>query len=114
MNLKEITDTAKTALTIANELKNLELKEAILNLKEQMLALREENLALKEQLQEKQKYNMQFKNNTYWNIKEDGKKEGPYCPTCWDADGKAVRLLKSSGYDGPICLVCRQKKYAKS
>ena len=58
MNFKDITDTAKTALDIANELKNVELKEAILELKEKMIELREENMSLKEQLKEKQEYNI--------------------------------------------------------
>ena len=58
MNLKDITNTAKTALDIANEMKNIELKEAILDLKEKLIELREENIVLKEQLNKKQQYNM--------------------------------------------------------
>ncbi len=107
MNLKDITDTAKTALDIANELKNIELKEAILDLKEKMIELREENISLKEQLSEKQKYNMIFENNQYWNLKEDGSKEGPYCVTCWDYDKTASRLI--DGYYCGICVIKGKK-----
>lgn len=108
MGLKDITDSAKKALEIANELKNIELKEAILELKEKIIELREENITLKEQLQEKQKYNMQFIDNYYWNIKKDGSKVGPYCPACWDGDRKPVRMQQSAF--GNFCPVCYRGK----
>lgn len=106
MNLKDIKDTAKTALDIANELKHVELKEAILDLKEKLIELREENIALKEQLKDKQKYNMQFsqEDNCYWNIKEDSTKEGPFCPKCYDTQNLRVRALGKKGhYRCPNC-----------
>jgi len=108
MNLKDIKDTAKTALDIANELKHVELKEAILDLKEKLIELREENIALKEQLKDKQKYNMVFENNSYWNHKEDGSKEGPFCVTCWDYNKTASRLV--NGYRCGICITRRGQK----
>ncbi len=82
MNLKDIKETAQTALDIANELKNVELKSAVLDLKEEILELREENLSLKEKLSTQTKYNMVFDDNVYWDEKEDGTKEGPYCSAC--------------------------------
>lgn len=108
MGIKDITDSAKKALEIANELKNIELKEAILELKEKIIELREENITLKEQLKEKQKYNMQFIDNYYWDIKEDGSKVGPYCPACWDGDRKPVRMQQSDF--GDFCPVCCRGK----
>ena len=39
MGIKDITDSAKKALEIANELKNIELKEAILELKEKIIEI---------------------------------------------------------------------------
>lgn len=109
MNLKDITDTAKTALDIANELKHIELKEAILELKEKMIELREENIVLKEQLKEKQKHNLQFIDNLYWELQEDGSKIGPYCPACLDGKGKAVRMIKNYEFNFFICSVCKGK-----
>lgn len=108
MGIKDITDSAKKALEIANELKNIELKEAILELKEKMIELREENIELKEQLKEKQKYNMVFENNKYWNLKEDGSKEGPFCVTCWDYNQTASRLI-----DNYYCGICLTRKGGK-
>lgn len=111
MGIKDITDSAKKALDIANELKNIDLKEAILDLKEKLIALREENISLKEQLKEKQQYNMNFEENYYWDVKEDGTKVGPYCPACWDGDGKAVRVQEDRW--GYICPVCNVKAATK-
>lgn len=99
--IKNTIDASKIALEIANNLKNVELKSAILDLKEEILALREENLLLKQELSEKQKYNMQFIDNKYWNVKEDGTKDGPFCVTCWDYNKTASRLI-----DGMYCGIC--------
>lgn len=110
MNFNDITDTVKKALTIANKLKNVELKEVILDLREQMIELREENLTLKEQLKEKQQYNMVFDKDKYWNILSDGTKDGPYCSACWDGNGKAVRMHEDMFLDF-VCPVCTQKTY---
>lgn len=112
MNLKDFADTAKKALDIANELKHVELKEVILELKKQMMELEEENFALKEQLKEKQKHNMQFIDNYYWDVQEDGTKIGPYCSVCWDRDKKAVRMHKDMLLVF-VCPVCRQNRYTK-
>jgi len=109
MGIKDITDSAKKALEIANELKNIELKEAILDLKEKLIALREENIALKEQLKEKQQFNMVFERDRYWNILPDGTKDGPYCAACWDYEGKAVHLDQRYG-STPFCHICKGAK----
>lgn len=94
MNIKDIADTAKTALDIANELKNVELKEAILDLKEKLMELREENIQLKEQLSKKNGHNMKFftEDNCYYDVKDDAKKEGPFCSNCYDAKELYVQM----------------------
>lgn len=102
--IKATYNAGKKALEIAENLKNVELKEAILELKEANLLLREENIALKEQLKEKQKYNMVFEKDKYWNILPDGTKDGPYCAACWDYSGKAVHL--DQGFSSPHCHIC--------
>lgn len=99
--LKNIMDNINTAKELADKLNNLELKSVIVDLKEQILELREENVSLKTKLQEKEKYDMHFKHNVYWNPDEN---DGPYCSKCWDHDKKAVRLLKQNkDYYCPVC-----------
>lgn len=107
---KAFMETGKKALDIANELKNVDLKESILELREEILLLREENFLLKEKLNMKQNHNMIFKNNCYWNIKEDGIEEGPYCSVCWDDSQTAVRLTRSAvNRDFYICGKCKHE-----
>ena len=88
-------DASKKALEIANELKNVELKEAILNLKEELVELREENLLFIQKLSQQAQLEMVYENNSYWNLKEDGTKEGPYCSVCWDKEQIAIRLTNN-------------------
>ncbi len=110
MNLKDITITAKTALDIANELKNIELKSAILELKEELLNIREENLVLKEQLKIQNSYNFIFdKNGWYWNLTENGSKDEAYCPSCKDGHNKIVRMKDNN--DCYACTVCNYFAY---
>ena len=98
MTLKTIVDNVKTIQEIAEKTQNLELKSTIIDLKEQILELREENLELKQSLSKQQEYNMVFEDNCYWNYKEDGTKEGPYCSACWDGKDKAIRMKIDSNY----------------
>ena len=95
MGFTDVMSMGKTALDIANELKNTELKEAILELKQEILALREENLELKNKLNKKENYNMIIGDNCYWNLKEDSTKEGPYCTVCWDKENIPIRLTQN-------------------
>jgi len=49
--------------------------------------------------------NMQYENNMYYEVKSDGKKDGPYCSACWDKDSKAIRMHLSgrNTYECPVC-----------
>ncbi len=44
----------------------------------------------------KSKSELQFKGRVYWRDLGDNGKEGPFCPTCYDKDGKAIRLQPNS------------------
>lgn len=39
-------------------------------------------------------YKMVYKNNSYWNMKEDNIKDGPYCSVCWDKEKIPIRLTQ--------------------
>ena len=92
MDIKTITDNVKAIKEIADATQNIELKSHILDLKEQILELREENLKLKEKLAQKSKFNMIFENKVYWDVKENGTKDGPFCPVCWDKEHLPIRI----------------------
>lgn len=109
--LQEIKDTIQMGLKIAEKFKDLELKEIILNLKTRILELEEEKLnlktethELKQKLEDKNKYNLIFKNNSYWNTQKNGE-EGPFCSACWDNNKKTIRLKKYG--DVHQCPVCK-------
>ena len=78
---------------LGEETNNLALQKAILELDKKNYQLEKEILELKKELDKRNQYNMVFENNQYWNYKDDGSKEGPFCVTCWDYDKTPSRLL---------------------
>lgn len=114
----------KTAKEVSDKIKDAELTTIIADLminsadlKMEMVNLKSENQELKQKLSEKEKYNMVFENGVYWDVKSDGKKDGPFCPTCWENQNKRISLhttfLGFVSDDNPcpldntyICKVC--------
>lgn len=104
MNIKTALDNIKAIKEIADITQNIELKSLIVDLKSEIIELKEENQNLKEKLSKILAKNLHFENCVYWDINQEGIKDGPYCPVCWDKDKKLVRLpeiVDSMGY-GPI------------
>jgi len=117
MDIKTALENIKAIKEIADSMQNIELQSHIVDLKEQILELRDENFDLKEQLRQRTEHNMIFENHVYWDLKEDGTKDGPYCPACWDDNGKAVRLgpLQVAGPNSAHqCYVCKNTIIVKS
>lgn len=111
--IKSAKENIQAVLDIAEQTKNIELKQEILNLKEVVLELQSENMGLKQELQDKkqkQSYNMEFKGEFYVNKNDDGTEQGKYCSKCWDDEGKAMNLILkkySSGSEILECLKCK-------
>ena len=117
MDIKTTLDNIKAIKEIADSTQNIELKSLIVDLKEEILNLRQENLDLKQQLSQKVEHNMVFENKVYWDLKKDGTKDGPFCPVCWDSEGKAVRLgpLQVTGPNSVHqCYVCKNTIVVKN
>ena len=108
IDLIDIKNNIKVVKDIADQFKNVELNQAILDLKGKILDLQEEIIDLRTQNQDLQnklstKYSISYENGLYWNIK-DGVKEGPFCTACHDQNQKLVRLKKTrNGHSCPIC-----------
>jgi len=97
---------------------NLEAQEKIMELREAALECREENLTLKGRIRELEEQlsnqeQMHFDGRIYWKGKRGvrGPDNGPYCPACYEKDGKLIRLQHHHG-DGDTqahyrCLVCK-------
>lgn len=94
--LKYFKNYSKTIENVEFNSKIIELNETILIIKEKLLEAKEGNLELQEKItflenQLKDKSEMVFEENVYYRINGD-KKEGPFCPTCYDSKGKKIRL----------------------
>lgn len=81
----------------------LEAQEKVMEMREAALAYREENLALKERVRDLEasaqiEASLNWDGVVYWRGGED-EKEGPYCPRCWDAEKKLLRLQHVPGGD---------------
>jgi hypothetical protein len=95
-----INEKVKDIYALAKKAENLDLQERIMDLREEILTLEEENLDLKKRIKALEddmdvKENLDFDVNKYWKILPDGKKDGPFCQRCSDADTKLIRLLES-------------------
>ncbi len=95
----DILENAKDIYNLIKKLNQQDLLEKMADLRDQILELREENQKLKEKLLEKNKNNLIFENGAYFEIKEDGSKEGPFCSVCWERERKLIHL-KEYGLGG--------------
>jgi hypothetical protein len=95
-------------LTLQSEL--LVVHEKLFELVARLSELQDENRELSGKLAKlgellQLREGFEFRSNAYWKV--DGESlEGPFCCTCFDADGKAIRLIqKYAGYG--TCGVCK-------
>lgn len=102
----DIIQGLKEALNCAKRLEQHELLEMLADLKDLCYELRDENRELKERLAKKESHNFVFENNMYWDRREDGLREGPYCTSCWDNNGKSIRMHNCLDNDLHTCPVC--------
>jgi hypothetical protein len=93
LSVKEIIELAKKGLTV-------ELQQQLMDVQERELELREENLALKEKIKGletelERKRDLSFEEGKYW-LKQENRKEGPFCQLCYDSNRKLIRLQEMS------------------
>jgi hypothetical protein len=99
----EIMALLKKGATIEAQEKIMALREAVLTLEEENLALRNELKALKES---SNLADLMHFNGKIYVIDSDPKKNGQYCPACFDKDRKAIRLYSVPTAGIWICHVC--------
>ncbi|MBU0529431.1 hypothetical protein KKF86_06720 [bacterium] len=108
-NYKDIVELIKKGSTLEAQEKIMELREASLELQEENSNLKKENILIKEKLELTK--SLKFDGLVYWKNK-GSEKEGPFCPTCHDSNGKLIRLHQQT--DGWFCYTCRNGFYTKS
>jgi hypothetical protein len=97
--------TAKEISKLIQEYNDLPLKKKILQLEEEIKALQEDNRSLKQRLENKEGMLPSGPHNYFY--KGD---VGPYCPKCWQKDGKPVLLPAVEDFAaglGRQCSVCK-------
>ena len=111
-------EAIKDGVEVARKADNIEVMKQLLDAQKEALDLFEENRALKDRiraLEEKQQIqgSLKFRDNKYWR-EEGGTSDGPFCTTCWDIEGRLVRMHNSpsSSRDWVYCDWCtyRRKK----
>ena len=94
-----IFEELKSIGKVLQEAGKIEQYQQILNLQQQLLDMQKkindleaENKELKGKLQ--LQGDLVYENNAYW-IKQEDKKDGPFCSRCWDVEKNTVRMKSS-------------------
>jgi len=104
--LKAVSDTLQKIGQVDLYQKITPLIDDIIKIRKQNIELKEENANLKEKL--KIKDSLVFKDNCYYTIDEEGKiKDGPFCSSCWDNEGKLIHHHITNHDTVLVCPVCK-------
>ena len=113
-SIKAAWDLAKAIKTSADAIDDAQIKLQIAELISALADAKIEAAENAEKILElekllKSKSEMLFEGRLYYRVLEGGRKEGPFCPTCHDKDGKAIRLQPNAQdrhYDDWRCHAC--------
>ncbi|HPG01074.1 MAG TPA: hypothetical protein PLE77_13525 [Kiritimatiellia bacterium] len=111
-----IIDDAKQIGDLIKKYNDQDLYERIVALREQILVLREENITLKDELKKAKDdattASQLIRDGNCYFLKDDEKRERPFCLTCWDSDRKLVSLILSEDRWGTHikCGICMARK----
>ena len=106
-------DELKSIAQVLQEAGKIDLYEKILAIQQQLLEMQEKIRIQDTEIRDfkdklKIKADLVFEKSAYWIKKDDGSKEGPYCPTCWEKDNKVIHLLQQRpNWDIWGCNLCK-------
>ena len=111
MGAFDILGQAKEIAELVRKYNNMELYQKIVDLRDEIYKISEENLSLKERVKELERQQdisaeLARDGNVYYRAVEGGKKIGPYCMACWDADRKLVNLILGNDAYGNGTIKC--------
>lgn len=109
LDISKTLQDQKTISAINSAVADVQVK--LINAQQQVLEIQEENRTLKQRLQESEtakvlETQVAFHDGAYWKKKEDGKEEGPFCPSCWDLNRKLVWPSVAEIYAASVSLFC--------
>lgn len=104
-------EAVKDLLSVAERLKDADLKNRLADVQVECAKLAEENARLRTELldlreQVKTRQEMIFQSNVYWRYGKDSNQEGPYCPKCLDGSDKLARMVEPPDGNYWHCPVC--------
>ncbi len=118
---KTTSDIIKNALEFARESKNTDLAQKLIDLYRDFVLLAETNQELRKEVQEL-KDNMQLKAAMFFAapVYYQSEDATPFCPTCYEKEGKAIHLVDYGTEEFPIrgrrthwiCLSCKSDVWA--
>ena len=101
----------KDMVTVADRLRDAELKQRLAAVQVEDAKLAEETAALRQELTDlrgwaQARKEMQYRDNVYWRSTGEGQTEGPFCPKCLDGNHRATRMSDYSDLHTWMCPVC--------
>jgi hypothetical protein len=97
-----IVDNFKDLFKVAESVNNLDLYKKLSELQTRVMEVEEENRGLKDRVgqligQLSTRDSLVHDGERYWS-QRDGKRDGPFCSTCWDVDSRLVRMRTYQSY----------------
>jgi hypothetical protein len=113
--LKALTGIAKDINNIEFNQKIIELQQDLLEIQEKFSELQNQNFNLREEnrnlkTQQDLGNRVVFHDGACWEIRETGKEEGPFCPSCW-TDSVLHRAEISYVEAGQVQFVCTRHRH---
>lgn len=106
-------DAIKDGISIAQKADNIDLISKLLEAQKEIQDMQQENFELKSRikdLEEIEKKEIKYNGNrtAIYEVKNDGKEEGPYCCTCWEDKRKLITVheQKEGLITYQVCPVC--------
>jgi len=104
--VKEITELVQKADNIDLMRKVLDLQGEMLEMQAQMTALRDENTQLKRTRALRD--SIKFDESGWYFMTVNDRREGPFCPTCFDDCDKLIRPAIYASDDLAQCNICHR------
>ena len=105
-------EALKDAVSVADRLRDAELKQKLANLQVECAKLAEDNARLRQELLETReqanlRQKMVYRDNAYWTEGSGGNLDGPFCPKCLDGEHRAARMTVQPDDHCWRCPTCR-------
>jgi hypothetical protein len=105
-------DLLKVIRGQAQQAENMEIEREILDMQSEVNALvaavnelQAENEELRQRAKLREEMEYDSGERAYYRV-EEGSREGPFCPKCFDTDGRAARMRRSSNSRTLLCHSC--------